>query len=343
MIAKSDHVSRFAGHDGTFFIAEIGGNHEGNFTYAQELIQLALPLEVQGIKFQVYRTDNLVSPVADEQRYEHFKRFELKYEQFETLAQTCGKRFMASVWDLESLERMDPWIQVHKIGSGDLTNDPMLKAIAGKNKPLILSTAMSTLDEGRSAVAVIDAANPRLRKKGMLCIMHCVAMYGSPDGGYANLLAIRTLQNEFTDIPIGYSDHTEGAVACEVAIALGAAVVEKHFTSDKSRAFRDHAIAATAKEFENLLRKEKEIERLLGDGVKEPVAAVETPERIREFRRGVYLNKSAAAGHVLKTEDIVTLRPLVGIDARRHDDVIGRRLVMDKEAWEPLLENDLES
>ena len=336
-----------------FIIAEIGGNHEGNFEYAKKLLLDASKTGADAVKFQIYRGDKIVSKVEGEDRNKHFKKFELPDERFMKLAKLAEENnimFMASVWDKEALETFDPFIKIHKVGSGDMTNYPLLKALAETNKPLIISTAMSTLEEIRDMVAFIDKANPNLIKENKLVLLHCVATYGNPKDEYANLLSIKKMQDEFPDIPIGYSDHTMGILACEIAISMGACVIEKHFTDDKTREFRDHHISIdlnemkelveTAKDKKDINESDKKNKLLLGKCEKKPIEAIETPERIAEFRRAVYPNKDLATGTELTEENLTTLRPNKGIDARKFYDILGKKLNKDKKAFENIDEDD---
>lgn len=335
----------FLGKNEVFIIAEIGGNHEGDFHYAKRLLSHAIESGASAVKFQSYKADSLVSPVESPERHNHFRKFELTDEQFIELASLCqksGVTFMSSLWDREAINRLDPYIQIHKIGSGDLTNYPILDVIAKKNKPVILSTAMATLKEIRDAVKFVEHANPTLVQQGKLALLHCVAMYGDPKDEYANLLSIRVLQETFPHLSIGYSDHTVGTYACELAIAMGASIIEVHFTDDQSRAFRDHHISATTEEISALIEKGRRIRTLLGRYEKTPISEIETPNRIEEFRRAVYLTQDTPAGTVLTEAVLTTLRPNRGMDARNYYSVIGRRLKINKKAFQALNSTDLE-
>lgn len=334
----------FCGSDRLFLIAEIGGNHEGNFEYAKKLLSLAVEGGADAVKFQIYRGDKIVSKQECSERNKHFKKFELTFEQYKELAMLAremGTQFMSSLWDREAVEEFDPYISVHKIGSGDITNYRLLKELALKNKPLLVATAMSKMEEVRDSVAFIDSVNPSLRREGKLCLMQCVAMYGDIRPAYAHLGAIRALQDEFPDIHIGYSDHTKGKYASEISLALGARVIEVHFTDDKSREFRDHELSLTNEELISLRSKAEEISVLLGPYAKSPVSDVETPERIQQFRRAIYLKEDQPAGTLLTSEILTTLRPNKGLDARMYFDVIGRTLAKDKAAFEAFSEEDL--
>ena len=190
-----------------FIIAEIGGNHEGDFDYALRLAQQAIDAGAHAVKFQAYSPDRKVNAVQSPKRNRHFRRFALTERQYLELAERVremGAMFMASIWDTKFLELLDPLIEVHKIGSGDLTNLPLVKKLVEKNKPLCVATAMATLDEVWEFVRFVDAVNPELRPGDPLCVMHCVASYGEPLDHYANLAAIETLRAELPpDVVVG--------------------------------------------------------------------------------------------------------------------------------------------
>ncbi len=336
----------FRNEDRVFFIAEIGGNHEGDLAYAKRLLVKAAQTGADAVKFQIYQGDKIASRHMSPERNKHFKRFELPPEAWQELIALAKKHkvlFMASLWHAEAVEQFDPHLPIHKVGSGDLTNHPLLRLLLSKDKPVIVSTAMATLDEVQELVGFARQCNQRLFERNAFALLHCVAMYGDPQDKYANLLAIRRLQDAFPDIPIGYSDHTKGTYACELAIALGASVIEKHFTDDKKRSFRDHHLSAEPEEFRALIRQAARIKTLLGSYEKAPVSAVETAERIREFRRGVYAARDLPAGTLLTEDDLITLRPLAGIDARAYTSVLGKRLTKAKRAHEPLYEEELKA
>ena len=327
-----------------FIIAEIGGNHEGDFDYAKKLLLDAAESGANAVKFQTYRASKIVSKVENEDRWKHFQKFELTDEQFIELAKLAKENnimFMSSVWDLESLELLDPYIEVHKIGSGDVTNYPMLEAIAKKDKPMVISTAMSTMEDIKETVAFIESVNPRLVKEKQVILLHCVAMYGDPKDEYTNLLAIKTMQENF-DLPIGYSDHTNGIYAAELAFGMGIKTLEIHFTDDKTREFRDHYISITKEEMKELVEKAKRAPTILGTGEKKPVEAIETKQRIWEFRRALYFKEDAAAGTVVTKENITSLRPEQGLPATKFLELLGKKLKVDKKAFAALSWDDFE-
>lgn len=329
-----------------FLIAEVGGNHEGDFEYAKKLTRDAAAAGADAVKFQTYTPDRIVSKVESPLRHKHFGKFALTTEQYIELAELCSSlnvQFMSSIWDLESIEALDPFTQVHKVGSGDLTNYRLLKALAQTGKPVCIATAMARLPEVRDTVEFIRSVNPQLVADGNLCVMHCVAMYGNPLDEFANLAAIEALKDEFApEIAIGYSDHTMGNIATTAAVAMGAQVIETHFTDDQTREFRDHHFAHNPQEFTDLVEFCDRRDVMLGRRAKVPVSGVETNKRIWEFRRAVYFNRDMKAGEVASEENLTTLRPCEGIPANRYFDVLGQQLVNDKTAFQRLSWGDFE-
>ena len=323
----------------TFIIAEIGGNHEGDFNYAKKLLLDAVESGVDAVKFQTYVPEKIVNKYEDPNRFEHFGKFCLKDDEYIELAQISNENnviFMSSVWDEDSLELLDPYIQVHKVGSGDMTNYPLIKKIIKKSKPLIISTAMSSLNEIHETVNFILDSDPDIIKEGRLGILQCVAMYGVPKDEYANLRVINTLINNFPDAVIGYSDHTLGSHACNIAVGMGARILEIHFTDDKTRDFRDHHLSIDKHEMMELVSDIRKTEVLLGSSIKVPVDAIETKDRIKEFRRACYLKRDLSAGEIVAANDLNTLRPNSGIDSRDYIKLIGKRIKKDISEGEKL-------
>ncbi len=329
-----------------FVIAEIGGNHEGQLDYAFKLLDDAVQAGADAVKFQTYTPDRIVSKVESPERHKHFGRFALRMDDYVALATACrerGVQFMSSIWDRESIDVLDPYIAVHKVGSGDLTNFRLLKNLVGRNKPLCIATAMSELHEVQQAVEYIASVDEEFIPEGKLCVMHCVAMYGNPRDEYANLRCLETLRRELDQaVVIGYSDHTMGNVAVKVAVCMGAQVIETHFTDDTSRDFRDHHFAHTKETLADFVDFCRRRELMLGSGLRTPVGEVETPRRIWEFRRAVYFSRDMKAGEIADEECLTTLRPREGIDARQYDQVLGKKLVRDKKACERLRWDDFE-
>lgn len=329
-----------------YIIAEIGANHEGSLTYAKKLLEDAVSAGADAVKFQTYTPDRIVNKLVAPERHKHFGKFALTPENYIELANICKSHnvsFMSSIWDIESIRLLDPFIHIHKVGSGDLTNYRLLKILAEIGKPLCIATAMSSLREIQDAVSFIRETNPQLVASGNVCLLHCVAMYGNPRDEYANLQSISTLQDAFApEIAIGYSDHTMGGVAAMIAASMGASVIETHFTDDNTREFRDHHFAHTRDMLTDLVTFCKRRDLMLGAPGKQPIAVVETNKRIWEFRRAVYFVKDMNAGEVATEDNLTTLRPSEGIPANRYFDVIGMRLAHPKRALEPVSWGDFE-
>lgn len=331
------------GKHGPLLIAEIGGNHEGDFEYAKKLCQLAIDTDVDMVKFQIYTGDSLVSREESPVRNKHFKRFELSPAQHIELAemvQAAGLMYTSSVWDLEAMDWIDPYIPVYKIGSGDLTAYPVLKATAALEKPLIISTGLSTEAEVLEAVAFIQSCNPIYKRADMLAVLQCTSMYPINPGDAH--LKVMDRYREKTGLTIGYSDHTEGAKALYYAVAMGAEVLEFHFTDERAgKEFRDHKVSLMPHEVKDLIEEIKLIYAYQGQEEKRPTdIEVENGHEL-SFRRAVYPKMDLAPGTVLSEEHLTVLRPNHGIDARDYAKVLGKKLkaplrAHQKMTWEIL-------
>ncbi len=325
------------GKYGPLLIAEIGGNHEGDFAYAMKLTDLALESDADVVKFQVYTGDSLVSRVEGSDRNRHFKKFELLPEQYIELAQKVernGKIFMASVWAIDMIEFLDEYMPIYKIGSGDLTAYPLLREFAKRGKPIIMSTGLASAEEVCMAVDTIREANPVYEGSEYLALLQCTSMYPIPATD-ANLSVMQTLK-QCTGATIGYSDHTEGVRALEIAYAMGAEVLEFHFTDNREgKVFRDHKVSLTANEVRDLQHKLLEIRKLRGSNVKKalPVEA----DHVISFRRAVYPARDLPAGKIITDADLVVLRPNHGIDARDYEEVLGKQLVCSVKKHQKLM------
>lgn len=327
--------SPWKGSAGPLLIAEIGGNHEGNFDVAKAMTRAAIESGVDCVKFQLYRGDSLVSPIESPDRHRHFQRFELPREQHIELAKMCrsaGVTYLSSVWDLEMLDWIDEYMDIYKIGSGDLTAWPLLKEFARRGKPLLLSTGLATMDEVLQTVAQVQAVDDRYRSPDMFCIMQCTSMYPIPDQD-ANLRVMDSLRAS-TGLAVGYSDHTVGMDALCAAAAMGAEALEFHFTDTREgKTFRDHQVSLVADEVRAL---KKEIERIVmfrGDTVKRPQQSELAVGHEISFRRGVYARRPIEAGETIAERDLVLLRPAHGTDARDTDLVVGATALSRIEAF----------
>lgn len=338
-------MKNFVGKHGPLLIAEIGGNHEGDFNYALKLTKLAIEANVDFIKYQLYSGDTLVSKVENPIRNKHFKKFELSKEQYIQLAELCKANnigFMASVWDLNYLTWIDEYMPIYKIGSGDFTAYPIIKEIVKLKKPIILSTGLSSHKEVLATVNFIQNLDSLYLDKNYLAILQCTSMYPIPYTD-ANLSTMDTFRND-TGLTIGYSDHTEGMYALEISVAMGAEILEFHFTdSRKNKEFRDHKVSLTKDEVIQLSKKIKLIRDLKGNAIKKPVPIEIESGHITTFRRAVYLSKNMKKGEIIREEDLTYLRPNHGIDVREYQSVIGKTIKTDIKAYQRLDKHMLES
>ena len=321
------NTSYWTGKNGPMLIAEIGGNHEGNFNYAKKLVKLAISSGVDVVKFQIYEGESLVSKIESKKRFKHFKKFQLTKKQHLEIAELCKKakiQYLASVWDIKSLKWIDKYLAFYKIGSGDLTAYPVIKEICKRKKPIILSTGLSTLREIKKTISYIKKENSFYKNYKNLSLLQCTASYPTPDNE-VNLKVINTLRNE-TKLSIGYSHHNTGDTALISAYLLGAEILEFHFTDTrKDKIFRDHKISLTHKETKILIEKIKRINILKGVDIKTPTKSEIKSKNIKTFRRAIYLNKNIKKGQTIKKNDIVCLRPNNGIDARDFMKIIGKK------------------
>ena len=323
---KFNMNSSFEGKYGPLLIAEIGGNHEGDFDYAKKLTRAAIESGVDVVKFQIYTGDTLVSSLESPDRNSHFKKFELSREQHEYLASMvteAGLKYSASVWNIEALEWIDKYVSIYKVGSGDLTAFSILDEIAERGKPVILSTGLSTEQEVIATVKHMQSLNKRYASDDFMCLLQCTSMYPISYKD-ANLSVMQRLKH-LTKLSIGYSDHTEGTSALTYAIAMGAEVLEFHFTdSREGKQFRDHKVSLVPKEIQELISELEFIYRLKGDPVKRPLEIEVSNDHPTSFRRAVYPAQDLPVGKVISKEDLILLRPNVGIDARDLYSVVGK-------------------
>lgn len=321
----------FVGKHGPLLIAEIGGNHEGDFEYAKKLAKLAIDTDVDYVKFQIYTGDTLVSSHESPDRNKHFKKFELTKDQHRYLAQMVtesGISYTSSVWDIDAMDWIDDYIPVYKIGSGDLTAYPVLKKTAERGKPLILSTGLSTEQEVLDTINYIQKQNSLYLSSHQLAILQCTSMYPIPPSD-SNLNVMKRLK-ELTGLTVGYSDHTEGSKALYYATAMGAEVLEFHFTDNREgKVFRDHKVSLTPSEIKELIEEIKLIRTLQGLATKAPADIEIENGHVTSFRRAVYPSKDIKAGEIFSEENLTVLRPNHGIDARNYYELIGKKSKTD--------------
>jgi N,N'-diacetyllegionaminate synthase len=307
-------------------IAEIGNNHEGDAALALELADAAVEAGADAVKVQIIDPPRLVN-VAQTERIAQLTRFKLPHEVFLEMASRVrakGRFFLASVFDCATLSAVQGDLDAVKIASGDLDFDPMLEIAARSGHPVILSTGMSTAEEIEHAVEVISNALPESADiSERLAVLHCVSLYPTPQE-HANLGAIPRLSSRL-GLSVGYSDHTLGIESALVALALGARVIEKHFTLDKNySAFRDHALSAEPHELAQLARAMKSFDDMIGDGARDEVSSDAATRAVA--RRSIVAARALPAGTVLAPEHLDYVRPAGGLSPGATRAVLGRRL-----------------
>ena len=307
-------------------IAEIGNNHEGDPAQALALVDAALEAGVDAVKIQVIDPPRLVN-VAQAERIAQLTRFGLSDATIAAMSERTRKHgawFMASAFDTGSLARVEPYCDAIKIASGDLNFHPLLAAAARIGKPIVLSTGMATLEEIRAAVGVIGSHLPAGQQLGdKLALLHCVSLYPTLPQ-QANLGAMRLLADSFF-LTTGYSDHTLGIDVALLALGMGAKMIEKHFTLDKSRtSFRDHALSADPGEMRHLAVAVRGYAEVLGDGNKGEQIADRAMAQV--VRRSIVAARDLASGTVLRAEDLDFVRPGGGIAPLELVGVLGKTL-----------------
>jgi sialic acid synthase SpsE len=311
-------------------VAEIGNNHEGDLGVARELVEQAAAVGAHAIKLQVMRPRALVAP-SQTARIAQLERFALDADavhELHDLARERGVGFVCTAFDRGSAELVGPLVDAMKIASGDNDVDALLEAAAGTGKPVIVSTGMSTLDGIAHAKAVVEAGTA-----AELALLHCVAAYPTAPQ-HAALATIPLLRERF-GVTVGYSDHTLGLDACLAAVALGARILEKHFTlrHDFSE-FRDHQLSAEPDELAELVQRVAAVEQLVG----EPRGGV-LPEEVpvaEAARRSVRAARDLPAGHTLQADDLIWLRPREGRPPADMSTLIGETLAAPKAFGDPI-------
>lgn len=322
-------------------IAEIGGNHEGDFNKALKMLELAIRSGVDCVKFQLYSGDSLVNKELSPSRNLHFKKFELTKDQHIKLAKICFDNkilYNASVWDLEMLDWIDEYLSFYKIGSGDLTAWPIIREFALRNKPIILSTGLSSEKEVLETIDFIQKINPNYHNPEMLCILQCTSMYPIPNS-FANLNVMDRLKS-ITGLTVGYSDHTICDTALKTAATMGASVLEFHFTDNRQgKDFRDHQVSLTCDEVLALKKYIKTVIELKGDSFKSLQSVEIDNNHHISFRRGIYTKLKIKKGEILNFNDLVFLRPCEGTSAKDFNLVVGAKAIKDIEPLFPIKHN----
>lgn len=317
------------GKHGPLLIAEIGGNHEGDFQYAKKLLSYAINTSVDVVKFQIYFPETLVNKNIDKDRFNHFKKFTLSKKQHLELAKMCikgGKKYLASVWDVKAVDWIDPFCDFYKIGSGDFTSVELIDSILDKKKPIILSSGLSTFSEINHIISYIISKNNIYNNPEMLSVLQCTSMYPIPENE-VNLNVLNSLKNEF-NISVGYSDHTEDIEALYISAVKGASILEFHFTDNKNNStFRDHKVSLDNNDIKILIERIKRLNVINGSAIKSPTKSELNNNHVQSFRRAVYLNRNMREGEIVKRDDLISLRPNKGIDAREFNNIVGMKLI----------------
>lgn len=320
----------------TIIIAEAGVNHNGSLELAKKLVDKAVYANADIIKFQTFRAEDLTTKNAqkaeyqkknlrgDNTQYKMLKNLELNREEFVEIKKHChirGIEFLSTAFDFKSIELlyelgMNRW----KIPSGEITNLPYLIKIAKLNKPIILSTGMSTMDEVRIAIDILKENG-----SGEIKLLHCNTEYPTPYKD-VNLLAMKTLEREFK-CDVGYSDHTLGIEVSVAAVAMGARIIEKHFTLDKNMEGPDHKASLEIEELKSLVLAIRNVEIAMGDGIKIPSDSER--ENIKVARKSIVANTSIKKGEIFTENNLTTKRPGTGISPYMWFDVMGKEAKKD--------------
>lgn len=317
-----------------FIIAEAGVNHNGSVSLARRLVDAAAKAGADAVKFQTFKAEKLVTRDAPqaayqkrntgkvESQYDMLKRLELSAEAHRKLASYCRKRkiiFLSTPFDEKSadlLEDLD--VPAFKIGSGELTNLPFLIHVARKGKPMIISTGMATAAEVKEAINAVHRAGNK-----HIALLHCVSSYPA-EARWANLRAIQTMQKQF-DLPVGYSDHTIGNETALAAVALGACVIEKHFTIDRNLPGPDQKLSLEPVELQTLVCGIRIVESAMGSGVKKPVKAEKPVANL--VRRSLVAACDIPKEILLAKKHIAIKRPGTGLPPVIFTKLIGHRTI----------------
>lgn len=320
----------------TFIIAEAGVNHNGNIDFAFQLVDIAKSAGADAVKFQTFKTESIccknagkaeyqkINSGANESQYEMLKKLELSYSAFEKIKRYCddlGILFLSTPFDLESVAFLnDIGMTIFKIPSGEITNVPYLRGVGRTKKTIILSTGMAELKEVEFAINTIKQTG-----NSEISLLHCTTMYPTPPE-CVNLKVMDTLYKTF-GFPVGLSDHTEGIAVSIGAVALGATIIEKHFTLDKNMQGPDHRASLAPNELKDLVQGIRIVEKAIeGNGQKSPNADEESNKKI--VRKIIYASTTIQQGDLITEKNIIAKRPASGDDGISPilwDFVINRR------------------
>jgi N,N'-diacetyllegionaminate synthase len=334
-------------------IAEAGVNHNGDIILAKKLIDVASEAGVDYVKFQTFKADKLVSPNAkkasyqsknindgDDSQYNMLKKLELSHEDHVELITYCNQKnisFFSTAFDSEGVEYLNNLgLPLFKIPSGEITNYPYLKAIALCKKPIIMSTGMCTEVEIKQAIEVLVKHGA---KENEISILHCNTEYPTPMKD-VNLKAMLSIKDTF-NVEIGYSDHTLGIEVPIAAVALGAKIIEKHFTLDRTLPGPDHIASLEPNELKQMVSAIRNIELAMsGNGIKIPSESEQ--KNIAIARKSLHITKNLSKGHIITESDLIPLRPGDGISSMQWENIVGKKLINDKKEFDKLNYTDLQ-
>jgi len=324
----------------TIIIAEAGVNHNGSIDSAKKLIDIAFEGKADYVKFQTFKAEKVVTRNANKAKYqkrltgtnetqfEMIKKLELDRKTHEELIDHCKQidiQFLSTAFDHDSIDLLDELnIPLFKIPSGEITNLPYLRHIGKRGKPIIMSTGMSTLDEVHNALNILIESGA---EKEQITILHCNTEYPTPMKD-VNLKAMLTIRNEL-DVAVGYSDHTLGIEVPVAAVALGASVIEKHFTLDRTLPGPDHAASLEPDELKAMVAAIRNIEKAMGDEVKKPSKS--ELKNITVIRKSIIAKKPISKGEVFSDNNLGVKRPGTGLSPVLWDEIIGSRATKDFE------------
>ena len=323
----------------TFIIAEAGVNHNGSLELAQKMIDAAVDAGADAVKFQTFKAEKVVSKYAqkaeyqkkatpvDESQFEMIKKLELDAATHRILIDYCTKkniRFLSTPFDLGSIDLLNELgLNLFKIPSGEITNLPYLRKIGALKKEIILSSGMADLGEIKDALAVLIGAGTKLKD---ITVLHCNTEYPTPIED-ANLKAMLTIKAAFPGVNIGYSDHTLGIEIPVAAVAMGATIIEKHFTLDKNMEGPDHKASLEPNELKAMVHAIRNVEKALGSGIKKPSHSELKNKPIA--RKSLVAARSILKGEVFTEENLTVKRPGTGISPMRWDEIIGQKASKD--------------
>lgn len=323
--------------DHTLIIAEAGLNHNGDLKTAKQLVLVAKECGADIVKFQTAKLDALVSKQArmaeyqkknigeEESQKEMLRKLLLSYEDFVELSDFCKKtgiQFLSTPFDIESVHFLDNMQDIWKIPSGEITNYPYLVEIGKTEKKVILSTGMCDLQEIHDAVNTLKCAGSK-----DITLLHCTTEYPAPEDE-VNLNAMNVLKREF-NCPVGYSDHTQGIEISLAAVAMGAKVIEKHFTLDRNMPGPDHKASLEPQELKDMVQGIRKIDKAKGSEIKKPVAPEIKNRAVA--RKSIVAAQKILAGEEFTENNLTTKRPGNGISPMRWNEIIGQRAIRNFE------------